>query len=235
MTDKRINAPHADSVVSKLKQHVENVFFHPLHNFVSSVRVKKDTIRLTIDLPRDQLGIEDARSLDPRLKNFDDLKLIPVITFIDAPQSETPDKMVDAKNWVATSSELPEQNEGCLLFTKHSSRLFIGWASYWQPKNEFAGFTFTHEDFEEHSNSITHWLQLPETPNSSDEWNNVEATPPTDTKTYLVWIGSEDAFGLADVTEFNEDGSVKSWNFNHPDFAELEGDITHWIELPELP
>jgi hypothetical protein len=64
-------------------------------------------------------------------------------------------------DWIAVSDRLPESNVYVALTNKRNDNPpTIGWATYWQPKNEFAGFVVNDDYESDYGNDFTHWLEL---------------------------------------------------------------------------
>ena len=68
--------------------------------------------------------------------------------------------------WISVDDSLPEGHEYVVLKHKDDGvPPTIGWATYWQPKNRFAGFEVQCASYlEDYSNEFTHWMPLPQMP-----------------------------------------------------------------------
>ena len=73
--------------------------------------------------------------------------------------------------WISVDDSLPEGHEYVVLKHKDDGvPPIIGWATYWQPKNRFAGFEVQCASYlEDYSNEFTHWMPLPQMPEQDND------------------------------------------------------------------
>lgn len=66
--------------------------------------------------------------------------------------------------WIKVSDDLPASNVYVALKNVHNEDQppVVGWAVYWQPKNEFAEFVVDEDYKSDYGSDFTHWLDLSE-------------------------------------------------------------------------
>jgi len=67
-----------------------------------------------------------------------------------------------SSGWISVTKSLPEGHVYVALMNKHGDDQppTIGWATYWQPKNEFAGFEVQDDYESDYGKEFTHWMEL---------------------------------------------------------------------------
>lgn len=67
--------------------------------------------------------------------------------------------------WINVDDRLPTAHEYVVLKHKYGAPPIIGWAVYWEPSGEFAGFEVQQESYaDDYGKQFTHWMPLPEPP-----------------------------------------------------------------------
>lgn len=79
------NAKITDLALDKIRD-INGVYAHHISRFATKLAHKKrgNMVDITVSLDAEQLGCNgDVRCIDPQMQMHDELKLIPVIVFVD--------------------------------------------------------------------------------------------------------------------------------------------------------
>lgn len=63
--------------------------------------------------------------------------------------------------WIATSDQLPTEDDGTVAVLTRDRQILTAWATYWRGAGKgFAGWHFPHGDKKD-GVEVTHWCRLP--------------------------------------------------------------------------
>lgn len=82
-------------------------------------------------------------------------------TWITALQDYSKKDSNEGGGWISTHRRLPDSHVYVALMNKHSDNPpTVGWATYWQPNDEFAGFEVQADYESDYGKEFTRWMEL---------------------------------------------------------------------------